>query len=175
MKMIRSGVLAAVLAASAMALTGGATAPEDSDAVPRVEAPRGSEETLDALVDLAGTQSDDVISRAMESGVPVEVLWDTDAGGVIAAVEVEPGRSTRAISMLGPGCSSTSVCLKTPTPHGYAGTGTLSGKWNNVSYLFAGTDRATRFYFTGSSQSVELRPSVSLRPVSNLSINKITR
>lgn len=104
------------------------------------------------------------------------------AGGVgvtaIAAVLtlVAPTAADAAVSQLGPGCSTTSVCLirTDGTPIGYDGTGTLNLTQSNIRTVMAGT-RATTFKLSsGTVVSVQATKSVTW-PNSGQTITTIAR
>ncbi|MDF9875624.1 hypothetical protein [Cellulosimicrobium cellulans] len=122
-------------------------------------APQGSEEVREILEDLADTQSPDQVAEIYRSGERAEFLLDPETNELVAAVKIEPTFSPFAITPLGPGCATDSVCLRNSggTNFGYIGTGTLSGTWNSIRYMAPG-NRTTDFtYKNGSStQSVNL-------------------
>lgn len=94
------------------------------------------------LRDLAGKQSQSYINSLVTSEGPAELLYDTTKKRYTAAIDTS-GVSARAITSIGPGCSSTSACIWTgSTPNGYGGLGTLNGSWKN-SPKFASGDMKT--------------------------------
>ncbi|WP_146070389.1 hypothetical protein [Arthrobacter sp. GMC3] len=69
---------------------------------------------LHKLEALSAVQTPEQIENALESGTegaPVEALFDTSTGEIVAAFKPEPTFTTFAISPLGPGCSTTSLCM----------------------------------------------------------------
>lgn len=172
-----SGTLIAVLVAVGLAaVPGGAASADDGGtaASGALAGARGSAEVQRTLQQLAGEQSTDEIEAMMASGLPVEVAYDLETEVFTAAVWVYEADVNRAISQLGPGCSATSVCIRNSVPHGYIGTGTRAGPWSNVNYLFAGTDRATNFRFSGGG-GIELQRSVSWSPPTRPTIASFSR
>ncbi|MBD8583355.1 hypothetical protein IFT90_02150 [Frigoribacterium sp. CFBP 8766] len=76
-------------------------------------------------------------------GMSVELLTELD-GSTSAAVAVPQRPGTRAITPVGPGCSTTSACITNTSNihYGYRGTGALKGTWLNVVRL-AGGDKSS--------------------------------
>lgn len=107
---------------------------------------------------LAGTQSKDEIDRLKALGLGTAVLVDGDTGEELAAVHTEPDpRSARALSILGPGCSLTSTCMKTAdgVPRGYTGTGTMTMSIPGVVSFAAGDRDSSIKTATGTTHTVK--------------------
>jgi len=100
------------------------------------------------LWSLAGSQSEEEIDRIANSGHKVQLLLDPKAGKILAAIDTERTFTPSAFTRLGPGCSTTSLCMLNAYPNGYIGTGSLSGNWPSV-YRYATGDRIGTFRFNG--------------------------
>ncbi|MFD5598579.1 hypothetical protein ACFWHR_00850 [Leucobacter sp. NPDC058333] len=92
-----------------------------------------------ALSDLQGTQTQAEIDSLVDLG-NATVLYDLESGVDLAAISIapKPGPLGRAITVVGPGCSSTSMCLTNKNPNGFAGSGTRSVNLSGVTKAFAG-------------------------------------
>ncbi|WP_041582773.1 hypothetical protein [Xylanimonas cellulosilytica] len=157
-------MVALALLAIPVGVANAVTAPDGTDSNPVMSATRGSAEVRTVLEDLAETQSAEQVAAIYDSGVPAEFLWDPEANEFLAAVEIAPTISTFAITALGPGCATGSVCMRNSSNlhYGYIGTGTLSGTWNSINYMYAG-NLTTRFTYKNGTgtQTVELKAGVS--------------
>jgi hypothetical protein len=100
------------------------------------------------LWSLAGSQSKQEIDRIANSGHKVQLLVDPKAGKILAAIDTERTITPSALTRLGPGCSTTSLCMMNDVPNGYIGTGSLSGTWRSV-YRYATGDRIGTFRYNG--------------------------
>ncbi|UKJ63942.1 hypothetical protein H1Q78_00100 [Cellulosimicrobium cellulans] len=122
-------LLAVVSAFALLVVPAGAATAASDEPLPATNAPQGSEEVRTILEDLAETQSPDQVAEIYRSGERAEFLLDPETNEFIAAVRIEPTFSPFAITPLGPGCATDSVCLRNSsgTNYGYIGTGTLSG------------------------------------------------
>jgi hypothetical protein len=128
---------------------------------------------LEKLERLAGTQTEAEISEILKSGAEVEALYDTNVGKYIAAF-AKPLTLQKAISVVGPGCSTASACAwaNGTTPYGYAGTGSMSINLKNVNKIRAG-DKLTTFWTGGTGAFVQRGTTATLSPAWNLT--KVTR
>ncbi len=128
---------------------------------------------LEKLERLAGTQTEVEISEILKSGAEVEALYDTNVGKYIAAF-AKPLTLQKAISVVGPGCSTASACAwaNGTTPYGYAGTGSMSINLKNVNKIRAG-DKLTTFWTGGTGAFVQPGTTATLSPAWNLT--KVTR
>lgn len=107
---------------------------------------------------LSGTQTKDEIQRLKALGLGTAVLVDGETGEELAAVHTEPdARTSRALSILGPGCSLTSTCMKTAdgVPRGYTGTGTITMSIPGVVSFAAGDRDSSIKTATGTTHSVK--------------------
>jgi hypothetical protein len=112
-----------------------------------------SESTLvpdytEMLWSLAGSQSQEEIDRIANSGHKVQLLVDPKAGKILAAIDTESTFTPSALTRLGPGCTTTSLCMLNSVPNGYIGTGSLSGTWSSV-YRYSTGDRIGTFRYNG--------------------------
>ncbi|MEN2741620.1 hypothetical protein ABCS02_27870 [Microbacterium sp. X-17] len=108
------------------------------DSVPPIVATNSG--YVDQLEKLVGTQSEEEIEAIENLPGPVQLLVDSETGETLAAIP-EQITLSRALTLVGPGCSTTSMCLKNSVPNGYQGTGSLSGSWKRVPQVATG-DRA---------------------------------
>lgn len=115
-------------AASATAVdTSGVDVPltQRDDDVPHVDV---DDSALRAKLDsLAQTQSETQVEAILDSGLPVQALYDVEADEYVAAFVDTPEIVSRAISQRGPGCASGDACIVNKTM-GYYGTGQLTFK-----------------------------------------------
>lgn len=100
------------------------------------------------LWSLAGSQSEEEIDRIENSGHKVQLLVDPEAGKILAAIDTESTVTPSALTPVGPGCSTTSLCMLNGVPNGYTGTGSLYGTWSNV-YQYATGDKIGTFRYGG--------------------------
>lgn len=102
------------------------------------------------LEDLSKTQTDDEIENIIAAGGPVELLVETETGEVLAALNPSTVLSPFAITPVGPGCSTTSLCMTNTSniPYGYQGTGSLNGTWASTKQYKTG-NRSGAFTYNG--------------------------
>jgi hypothetical protein len=68
----------------------------------------------------------------LESDAPATVLMDANSGEILAVKEgIAPSIESR-ITELGPGCSTTSLCLHGKYKVGFQGAGTKYGSWGGI-------------------------------------------
>jgi hypothetical protein len=132
----------------------GAATATSEEPIPVTSSPQGSEEVREILEDLAKTQSPEQVAEIYRSGERAEFLLDPETNEFVAAVKIEPTFSPFAITPLGPGCATDSVCLRNSsgTNFGFIGTGTRSGTWNNIRYMAPG-NRTTEFTYKDGSKT----------------------
>ncbi|WP_420363511.1 hypothetical protein AABM26_03895 [Curtobacterium aetherium] len=86
------------------------------------------DETVTTILrQIGATQTDrDVAAIRRQEGATI--LTDPDTGQVLAAVSPRSALG-RALNPIGPGCSTTSLCMRSSAgvPYGYSGTGARSG------------------------------------------------
>ncbi|PYY32426.1 hypothetical protein DEJ16_07470 [Curtobacterium sp. MCJR17_055] len=120
-----------------------------SGAVPSTEAapPTTSAGVVSALEQIGRTQTASDISAVRAAGGAV-LLTDPDTSEVVAAVSAETPLG-RALNPVTPGCSTTSLCMRSAAnvPYGYSGAGTRTGTWKNIAQMAPG-DRRSRFEWT---------------------------
>ncbi|MGC4885583.1 hypothetical protein [Micromonospora sp. DT227] len=143
-----SRMLMTALAAIALTLGLGATgASADSGLRPSSKVIIVPDYT-EILWSLVGSQSEEQIDRIANSGHKVQLLLDPKAGKILAAIDTESTFTPTALTRLGPGCSTTSLCMLNSVPNGYIGTGSLNGTWSSV-YRYMTGDRVGTFRFNG--------------------------
>ncbi|WIB15826.1 hypothetical protein DEJ34_01480 [Curtobacterium sp. MCPF17_050] len=105
------------------------------------------------LEQVGATQSEGDIAAVRQQG-GATLLTDPDTGQVVAAVSQRSALG-RALNPIGPGCSTTSLCMRSSShvPYGYSGTGSRSGTWKSISDNRAG-DRRSRFEWRGGAMTL---------------------
>jgi len=105
--------------------------------------PASETDELTGLRALSNAQSREAIDALLGGDDPVSLYVDARTGEVLAAEAV----ADRALNPIGPGCTSTSVCMRsiTGTPYGLAGSGTRTGSWKKIISYSTG-DRRTSFW-----------------------------
>ncbi|MBG6226765.1 hypothetical protein IWX63_003367 [Arthrobacter sp. CAN_A2] len=87
------------------------------------------------LEKLKGTQSQKEIDKIVASDDPATVLIDVATGNVTAA-ELKDSNAIQPLTyQVGPGCTTTSVCVIGNTYYGFAEPGVISGTWSGA-YTF---------------------------------------
>lgn len=165
--------------ALALAVILGAAAPSMA-AQPKPPLAESSPEDVDLrdnraqLELLANYQSAREIARILRSPGEVEILVDSDTGDVLSAVELDGLILPFALSPLGPGCTTTSLCMTATTnvPYGYTGTGTLSLTWSSIKQVKTGDRRGA---FTWNGIRNEYRANVIANLTTPVTITKIER
>ncbi|WIB15240.1 hypothetical protein DEJ34_14045 [Curtobacterium sp. MCPF17_050] len=106
------------------------------------------------LQELEGTQSSAEIDRIVDSGHLVATYTAGTSSTIVAAVDLGPAQ--RALSFVGPGCSTDSLCMTNTSnsPSAYTGTGSLSGTWKRITSA-AAYGRKARFTWDGGALTVE--------------------
>jgi hypothetical protein len=148
------GIATAALATSAvLTAVPAAAAPADSAGPASAEPTPASDPVLAALRQLEGTQSASEIDGIIDSGHMVATYTTGTSSTVVAAVDLGPAR--RALSFVGPGCSTDSLCMVNTSnaPSAYSGTGSLSGTWKRIKSA-AAYGRSARFTWTGGALTV---------------------
>ena len=148
-RLLIAATAATVVIGSSLIATGAATAAPAHGLQPVSSATSSASggDYTDQLEKLVGTQSPNEIHAIATSGGKVQVLVDSSTGKVIAALKPATNPFTgMALSPVGPGCTLTSLCMKTTSnlPYGYTGTGSLSGTWSPI-HSVTGGDHAARF------------------------------
>ncbi len=136
---------AMLIASLTVTMTGGALIGAD----PAEAAATSSAATTTASADVAelksliGTQSRTQIEALVDGEAPISLYVDAASGKILAARSV----AARALNPIGPGCTPTSVCMRsiTGTPYGLSGTGTRTGSWKKIIRYSSG-DRTTSFW-----------------------------
>ena len=112
-----------------------------------------TQQVVAVLEQVGAAQTDDDIA-AVRQQEGATLLTDPDTGHVVAAVS---GRSAlgRTVNPIGPGCSTSSLCMRTSSnvPYGYSGTGTRTGTRKSIAENRAG-DRRSRFEWVGGSMTL---------------------
>lgn len=126
-------VLAAVFAVSVPAFA----APDSASLTAVSAAPQTTSAGLDyraQLEAIASTQSPEQIAAIASSGGHVEILVDSGTGRILAAVKPATAVTPFVLSPIGPGCTTTSLCMTTTTniPYGCSGSGSLTGTWSSI-------------------------------------------
>jgi hypothetical protein len=121
--------------------------------VPAGSAP-GDDAVLHELQRLEGTQSIAAIDGILHSGHMVATYTEGTSSTIVAAVDLGPAR--RALSFVGPGCSTDSLCMTNTSnsPRAYTGVGSLSGTWKRIK-SGAAYGRDARFTWNGGALTVE--------------------
>lgn len=156
-----SRILMAALAAIALVLGLGATSASANDGLTPVNKSILVPDYTEMLWSLVGSQSEEEIDRIANSGHKVQLLLDPDAGKILAAIDTESTVTPNALTRLGPGCSTTSLCMLNSYPNGYIGTGSLYGTWSSV-YRYATGDRSGTFRFNGLNWTHKAYTTVNL-------------
>ena len=162
--LLDSSASAALAAPSTLVPTGpGATAPATSA-------------TVDALQELVGTQTEAEIQAIQKSGSPAELLFDSATGEYIAARFAADDVSPLAITPVGPGCTTTSVCMLVggQISYGFTGTGTLNGTWNSVTRAAAGS-LTTHFLYAGGVYDLIVPATQAAYPTPPINVNQLKR
>lgn len=140
-------------------------------------------DVVSVLRTLQGHQSAAEIDALMTDDVPVEALVDPSTGTVLAVRRV-PARGTalkerkvqvRALTPVGPGCTSTSACMRRSTggPYGLTGTGTKKGTWKNVTGVSSGNRRTT--FWASNGMAYEYRADTSVNWSGQVTVTKVSR
>jgi hypothetical protein len=153
---------------SASALTSATTGREADEFIAAMHQTGAEAATTRQLFALDGQQSVQDIDRIVESGLPATVLVDADTGETVAAIA-----KARALSLVGPGCSASSLCMSTGSiPYGFTGTGARTGSWKSIRTVKAG-DRRSAFNWNGLQNTYAKGVTVNLtKPVT---VTKIQR
>ncbi|MFJ4074420.1 hypothetical protein [Curtobacterium sp. NPDC089991] len=127
--------------------------------------------TLAVLTDLRGTQSHAEIDAVMQGAAPVEALADPDTGDILAAMSVR----SRALTPVGPGCTSTSACMLRSSggPYGLTGTGTKTGTWRGVTGVKSGSRRTS--FWASNGMAYEYRAGASVTWTKAVTVTKVSR
>ncbi|WFR66293.1 hypothetical protein P9139_15515 [Curtobacterium flaccumfaciens] len=123
------------------------------------------------LEQLSEVQTRAEIDALVDSTVPVRLLVDAATGRVEAAVPI----SARALTPVGPGCTSTSVCMKTNSgvPYGLTGSGTKTGSWKKIIRISSG-DRRTSFW-ASNGMAYEYRANSDVVMNVTVTVTKVQR
>lgn len=123
------------------------------------------------LATLEGTQSPAELDRIMTGGGAVQALVDNESGEVVAAFRA----TTRTLTPIGPGCTTTSACMTTSTglPYGLAGSGTRTGTWKKIVRVAAG-DRRTS-YSASNGAAYNYSAGVSIAWKNPVTVVKVSR
>ncbi|MEU3454282.1 hypothetical protein ABZ671_11865 [Micromonospora sp. NPDC006766] len=154
-------MLIAAVAAFALVLGLGATSASADDGLSPFNKSILVPDYTEMLWSLVGSQSDEQIDRIANSGHEVQLLLDPKAGKILAAIDTESTFTPSALTRLGPGCSTDSLCMLNSVPNGYIGTGSLYGTWSNV-YKYMTGDRIGTFQFNGLNWTHNPRTTVNL-------------
>jgi hypothetical protein len=171
---MRIGFSLAAVGAVAVLMTAGAEAAVADEGLTPDSAPSAvatNSGYVDQLEKLVGTQSEEEIEAIENLPGPVQLLVDSETGQTLAAIP-EQITLSRAITIVGPGCSTTSMCVKNSVPNGYQGTGSLSGSWKGVTQVATG-DRAGTFTWNGINNSWAARSTLNL--TGGVTVTKISR
>ncbi|TCK61223.1 hypothetical protein [Curtobacterium sp. PhB136] len=156
------------LMASGIVVAGIVFAPQAASAAPEAN----SYAIVDArLAALRGTQSPEAFEKIVDRGGNVQALVDPDSGEVLAAYTA----STRALTPVTPGCTTTSACMTSSTgvPYGYTGTGTRTGTWKNIVRVAAGDRRTSYSASNGAAYNYSAGVAVSWsKPVTVVKISR---
>lgn len=150
LKSIRVGLLGTVaatgialvvaIAAPATAAVSGSLAPIDGTSAPTQTDYRAK------LENLSNEQTAQDIATIMASGGHIEVLVDSATGRELAALKAGPdGIAPFALSPVGPGCTTTSLCMSTANSifYGFTGTGALGGSWSPIIRVTPGNTKGS--------------------------------
>ncbi|MFE9203852.1 hypothetical protein [Micromonospora sp. NPDC007230] len=154
-------MLMTTLAAIALVLGLGATSASADDGLSPSNKSTLVPDYTEMLWSLVGSQSEEEIDRIANSGHDVQLLLDPKAGKILAAIDTESTFTPSALTRLGPGCSTDSLCMLNSVPNGYIGTGELYGTWSSV-YKYATGDRAGTFRYNGLDWTHPARTTVNL-------------
>lgn len=164
-----------LMVAAAVTVAGPAAASESSSGLEPVAAERvASRDYVPYLEYLATHQTEDEIDEVMASGGPVELLVDSANGEVLAAFDPGTVMTPFALSPVGPGCTSMSLCMTTSSsiPYGYTGTGTTSGTWGSIKQVKTG-DRSGAFTWNGIRNAYGANTTANL--TTPVTVSKIER
>lgn len=123
------------------------------------------------LATLAQTQSQSEAERILDGGGNVQALVDPNDGSVLAAFR----SSTRALTPVGPGCTTTSACMTSSTgvPYGLTGSGTKTGTWKNIVRVAAGDRRTSYSASNGAAYNYSAGVTISWsRPVTVVKVSR---
>ncbi|WP_139200643.1 hypothetical protein [Curtobacterium sp. MMLR14_010] len=156
------------LAATGLVVAGVVVAPQAAFATDATAASAAVHARLSALRE---TQSPAEAAAILEGGGNVQALVDPDTGAALAAFR----SSARALVSVGPGCTTTSACMRSSTgiPYGYTGTGTKSGTWKNIIRVGAG-DRRTS-YAASNGAAYNYNAGVNIEWARPVTVVKISR
>ena len=101
----------------------------------------------------------------------VQALVDPNDGSVLAAFR----SSTRALTPVGPGCTTTSACMTSSTgvPYGLTGSGTKTGTWKNIVRVAAGDRRTSYSASNGAAYNYSAGVTISWsRPVTVVKVSR---
>lgn len=178
-----SGVMGAALVALSVGVVPGASAAQvvgsDTDTTVQsvsdhISASSSRGQRVERLQELSGTQSKAEIGEIVDSGQPAEVLADPNSGSIVSAVYVGSDVSPKALKPVGPGCTTTSYCMKTfsGTHLGWSGTGAKTGTWKSIVYAtpgsVAGSVTTTQYKWT-------LNAKVGINFTSMVTVKRISR
>lgn len=123
---------------------------------------------------IAGTQTPQEIDAIASSGEAVQILVDSATGEVLAALEPEQVMSPFALSPVGPGCTTTSLCMRTTSnvPYGYTGSGSLNGTWGSINKVTPGNVSGA---FTWNGLRNAFAANVTANLTSPVTVTKIER
>lgn len=126
-----------VLVALILPASTAAAASPEPEAMPVVTEGRGSTQVLEALNALSGTQSASSIEAVLESGLPIETLYDPMKNEIVAAAIAQPSFSTFAVTPIYAGCPTGAACMKGASGAGvgFTGSGSVWGTWSGIRYL----------------------------------------
>lgn len=106
----------------------------------KAEADTQSKVTREKLNSMKGKQPQSEIKAILDSNRPADVLYDPEKGEYVAAMY--SASITPYLSIVGPGCTSSSACLRNTsnTPFGLQGTGSLVVNLKNITQVSAGSN-----------------------------------
>ncbi|WP_146236655.1 hypothetical protein [Curtobacterium sp. MCBD17_030] len=123
------------------------------------------------LATLEGTRSPAELNRILTGGGAVQALVDNESGDVVAAFRA----TTRTLTPVSPGCTTTSACMTTSAglPYGLAGSGTRTGSWKKIVRVAAG-DRRTS-YAASNGAAYNYSAGVSIAWKNPVTVVKVSR
>ncbi|XBH22468.1 hypothetical protein V5R04_04385 [Jonesiaceae bacterium BS-20] len=158
-------------------LLGGPASASIAD-VPAVSSWTPQVEIQQMLVDLSGTQSENLIQDAIDSGNAVQILVDSDTADFLAVVkleEIDEAVAPLAISPVGPGCGTNAACIRSNNAWlGYAGTGTKIQNWTNATLIRDGS-ALHRTTFSWGAHNLTPQPNVTFTFPTPVTVKKIYR